>query len=86
MTLGISNAKKSRMRLTRLTASLMTGHLLMALGALGAESAALEKVGLAIGSKAPAFTLKDQNGREVSLDSLLKKGPTALVFYRSADW
>ena len=36
--------------------------------------------------KAPAFTLKDQNDRDVSLESLLKKGPVALVFYRSADW
>jgi peroxiredoxin len=35
---------------------------------------------------APAFTLKDQHGRDVSLDSLLKKGPVALVFHRSADW
>ena len=44
------------------------------------------EIGPAIGQRVPAFTLKDQNGHEVSLDALLKKGPVALVFYRSADW
>jgi peroxiredoxin len=39
-----------------------------------------------IGEKAPSFTLKDQNGKERSLDELLKKGKVALVFYRSAGW
>ena len=34
----------------------------------------------------PKFTLKDQEGRERSLDEFLKKGKVALVFYRSADW
>ena len=42
--------------------------------------------GLAVGKPAPAFTLKNQDGQEVSLDSLLKKGKVALVFFRSADW
>ena len=74
------------MTLTRLAESLIAGHLLMALDAITAEPAAPEKVGLDVGQKAPAFTLKDQNDREVALDSLLKKGPVALVFYRSADW
>jgi len=39
-----------------------------------------------IGAKAPCFSLKDQNGKERSLDELLKKGKVALVFYRSASW
>ena len=39
-----------------------------------------------IGQHAPAFTLKDQNDKEVSLEALLKKGPVALVFHRSVDW
>jgi len=42
--------------------------------------------GLAVGQKAPTFALKDQNGTSVSLESLLKQGKVALVFYRSADW
>ena len=36
---------------------------------------------LAVGQKAPLFTLKDQTNRDVSLDSLLKKGPVALVLF-----
>jgi peroxiredoxin len=39
-----------------------------------------------VGQKAPGFTLKDQTGRDVSLAALLKKGPVALVFFRSAKW
>jgi cytochrome oxidase Cu insertion factor (SCO1/SenC/PrrC family) len=45
-----------------------------------------EQTGLKVGVKAPAFTLKDQEGKERSLDELLKKRKVALVFYRSADW
>ena len=54
--------------------------------AQGAELAAPGKSGLAVGRPAPAFTLKDQRDRDLSLESLLKKGPVALVFHRSADW
>jgi cytochrome oxidase Cu insertion factor (SCO1/SenC/PrrC family) len=45
-----------------------------------------EQTGLQVGASAPRFVLKDQNGRERSLDEMLKKGKIALVFYRSADW
>jgi cytochrome oxidase Cu insertion factor (SCO1/SenC/PrrC family) len=45
-----------------------------------------EDSGLKVGEKAPTFTLKDQEGKERTLDDLLKKGKVALVFYRSADW
>ena len=45
-----------------------------------------DDTGPKIGAKAPSFTLKDQNGKERSLDELLKKGNVALVFYRSASW
>jgi peroxiredoxin len=38
--------------------------------------------GLFINSKAPDFKAKDQNGTEVSLKELRKKGPIVLVFYR----
>lgn len=50
------------------------------------ESPVIEEVGLRLGQRAPSFTLKDQNEREVSLGSLLQKGSVVLVFYRSADW
>ena len=42
--------------------------------------------GLPVGEVGPAFTLLEQNGKEVSLESLLKKGPVAVVFHRSVDW
>ncbi len=45
-----------------------------------------EQTGLKVGEKAPKFTLKDQEGKERSLDEFLRKGKVALVFYRSADW
>jgi cytochrome oxidase Cu insertion factor (SCO1/SenC/PrrC family) len=45
-----------------------------------------EQTGLKVGSRAPTFTLKDQTGKERTLDELLTKGKVALVFYRSADW
>ena len=38
--------------------------------------------GLFINSKAPEFRLKDQNGKEISLKELRKKGPVVIVFYR----
>ena len=38
--------------------------------------------GLFIGSKAPDFKSKDQNGADIRLKDLLKKGKVVLVFYR----
>lgn len=37
---------------------------------------------LKVGDKAPAFTLKDADGREVSSAELLKRGPLVVTFYR----
>jgi peroxiredoxin len=42
--------------------------------------------GLKVGAPAPAFTLKNAAGMDVSLASLLANGKVALVFFRSADW
>jgi hypothetical protein len=52
----------------------------------GAADAPVEKTGLKVGTKAPEFALKDQDGKERSLKGLLKDGPIALVFFRSASW
>lgn len=38
--------------------------------------------GLFINSKAPDFKAKDQNGNEIVLKDLRKKGPVVLLFYR----
>src|SRR5258708_7196353 len=47
---------------------------------------ATESPGPSIGAAAPKFALKDQIGKERSLDALLKNGKVALVFFRSASW
>jgi len=75
------------MKSTRFAGSLAAcSLLLLALAAAAAEPASPEKTGVAVGQKAPDFTLKDQNDHDVSLTALLKKGPVALVFFRSAEW
>ena len=38
--------------------------------------------GLFINSKAPDFKAKDQNGNEIVLRDIRKKGPVVLLFYR----
>lgn len=40
---------------------------------------------LSAGDAAPAFSLSDSTGSEVSLESLTASGPAVLVFYRG-DW
>jgi cytochrome oxidase Cu insertion factor (SCO1/SenC/PrrC family) len=45
-----------------------------------------EMTGPSIGTKAPAFTLADQDGKDRSLEEFVKHGKVAVVFYRSADW
>ncbi len=54
--------------------------------AVGSAAADMPAPGLAVGAKAPVFTLKNAAGADVSLMSLTQSGPVALVFYRSADW
>lgn len=51
-----------------------------------ADPAPEAKTGLKVGGKAPAFTLKDQAGKERTLAEFVKQGKVALVFYRSASW
>ena len=74
-----------RLLMHKLLLPLLAGAFI-ALHLNAAQEASPEKSGLPVGQKAPAFALKDQIDRDVSLDSLLKKGPVALVFHRSADW
>ncbi len=54
--------------------------------AAGSSAADMPTPGLAVGAKAPDFKLKNAAADDVSLMSLTKSGPVALVFYRSADW
>jgi len=57
-----------------------------AVAASAADKAPAEKTGLKVGVNAPAFTLKDQAGKERTLNEFRKHGNVALVFYRSARW
>ncbi len=49
-------------------------------------SAELMSIGLAVGQKAPAFSVHDQLGRIQTLESLKGANGTVLLFFRSADW
>jgi hypothetical protein len=43
-------------------------------------------IGLAVGQKAPPFSVRDQFGRIQTLDGLKGANGTVLLFFRSADW
>jgi peroxiredoxin len=61
----------------------MSKFLLVLLMIAGVSLYAQEKPeGLFINSKAPDFKAKDQNGNEIELKDLRKKGPVVLIFYR----
>ena len=54
---------------------------------VGADDADGTIPGVAIGEKAPTFSLTDQHGKSTQLNDLLKKDRMlAVVFHRSADW
>ncbi len=46
----------------------------------------VSKLGPQVGEKVPDFSLKDQNGRVTTLESVAGPKGTMLVFFRSADW
>lgn len=47
-------------------------------------AAALPDPGLAVGSRAPGFTLPDAHGQPIRLADLLEQGPVIVTFYRGA--
>ena len=49
-------------------------------------SSELMSIGLGVGQKAPAFSIRDQFGRTQTLDTLKGPNGTVLLFFRSADW
>lgn len=67
-----------------LTLFLVVACLLLTPG--GKADPAPPEPGLAVGTRAPSFTLVDQTGQRRSLETLLERGKLAIVFYRSADW
>lgn len=79
---------KEALVMTRLSYIGVMAALLFASPLAVAQEAPEEMQGTVhVGDKAPGFTLKDQNGEERSLESLLNEdGYVALVFHRSAHW
>ena len=53
---------------------------------IAAPNAGVDDWGPEVGTKALSFNLKDQNNLDVSLDDLVRTGPVAIVFFRSASW
>lgn len=54
--------------------------------AIQLSSFELMSIGLAVGQKAPAFSLRDQSGNTQTFDTLQGPKGTVLLFFRSADW
>ena len=46
----------------------------------------VSKLGPQVGERVPDFTLRDQNGKTWTLQSIMGPNGGMLVFYRSADW
>ncbi len=46
----------------------------------------VEALGPQVGEPVPAFSLPDQHGRVITLDSVLGPNGAILMFHRSADW
>ena len=46
----------------------------------------VSKLGPQVGERVPDFSLKDQNGKTFTLQSIMGPKGAMLVFYRSADW
>ena len=67
------------------------GDTVIVRGTLGGDTIQLASIelmslGLAVGQKAPAFSIRDQFGRTQTLDTLKGANGTVLLFFRSADW
>jgi hypothetical protein len=54
--------------------------------AISVASIELMSIGLAVGQKAPTFSVHDQFGRVQTLATLKGTNGTVLLFFRSADW
>jgi peroxiredoxin len=50
------------------------------------QQASPSRIGLAVGAKAPSFSLRDQSGRAQTNQTLRGPKGTVLLFVRSADW
>jgi len=68
---------------------LLAAITLLAMACTGSESRTpieIAALGPQVGERVPDFSLPDQQGRVVTLDSVLGANGAILMFYRSADW
>ena len=68
------------------SSAVLCGVLFSSLAMWGRTPVDLSKLGPQRGQQVPDFTLKDQNGKSWTRDSILGPNGAMLVFYRSADW
>jgi hypothetical protein len=50
------------------------------------QKISVSRLGPQVGARVPDFSLKDQNGRTQTLQSIMGPRGAMLVFLRSADW
>ena len=67
------------------TAALLAG-LLVPHPSAAQSSIDVSKLGPQVGDRVPDFSLKDQDGKTWTLQSMLGPKGAMLVFYRSAEW
>ncbi len=81
-TMGLSRCPAARLAVILLAA-------LLAQAAVMAQSPTridVSKLGPQVGERVPDFSLKDQNGKTWTRQSIMGPKGAMLVFYRSADW
>ena len=83
----LATMRLSRRPALRLALPLLTGLLVQTAGiAQSPPKIDVSKLGSLLGERVPEFTLKDQNGKPWTVQSIMGPKGAMLVFYRSADW
>ncbi len=81
------NNETEKKNMRRSVSEVLAIALVAVLSMAGGRAIAADAPGIAVGAKAPAIELKDQNGKKQTLGTFLgQQKKVALVFYRSADW
>jgi len=80
----INNTEYTHMSIKKRHYVYLLAAMFLATTNLNAEE--IGSVGISVGEKAPEVQLKDQHNKLRTLSEILKDGPVALVFHRSADW
>jgi hypothetical protein len=83
----LTTMRLSRHPALRLATTLLIGLIAQTAGmAQSPTKIDVSKLGPQVGERVPDFSLKDQNGKLWTLQSIMGPKGAMLVFYRSADW